>query len=117
MKHLISLLVFMGFFCHLAFAAWEIFPLDPYANISTFNIDNYDPAIWKVTELPKGATVSGGGNTSPAAAGEEPKCEDDGLTPGFCQIEPDKTKCNIAIRIPSHPASPTNLQALLMTQC
>ncbi|KAH8912106.1 hypothetical protein BR93DRAFT_933175 [Coniochaeta sp. PMI_546] len=103
MESLLALLIAMIIFGHRSDAQverWEVFPLVPGADIATFNTTEWgawDPAVWRVvnlTALPEGITDS-------SAEGDD--CEKDGNTNGFCVIEQDQTKCNIAIRIPSLP--------------
>ncbi|OIW31666.1 hypothetical protein CONLIGDRAFT_641455 [Coniochaeta ligniaria NRRL 30616] len=103
MKHFPLLIAFMALFGHLVLAQterWEIFPLVPGADIATFNATEWgawDPAVWRVVNL----TVLSDGIADSFALGDE--CLKEGNTTGFCNIEQDLTKCNIAIRIPSLP--------------
>lgn len=109
MKQFLALFAVVALFGHLASAQaerWEIFPLVPGADISTFNAtewEAWDPAVWRVVNITALPDAVMGSSTNM----EGDDCEKDGKTNGFCNIEEDQTKCNIAVRIPSLPVSST----------
>lgn len=92
MKDTFSILAFMALFGHLAVAErWEIFPLTPSADISTFNTTTWDATVWNVTHLPDPTSVVEAIGTDDCSAGQDPN---------MCLPNNDGTTCNIAIRIP-----------------
>lgn len=112
MKQMLALLTFLAVFSQIIFAAiWEIKPLVPTANITEFNIDSFNSSIWNVTML-SNHTEPGGEPLAGSSSDDGPKCEDDANRPGFCKLEEDETKCNLAIRVPGLPVRPSSLLAL-----